>query len=174
MLMHETERRMAGPYLEDSLSLLDHDGQSVVKSTLQGAYSLFFFGFTHCGMVCPRALRRLTDVLERLGPLAGSVRAYYVTVDPGRDTPAVMKAFLQRDYPKFTGLTGTREEIEAIKQSFRVHSRKASVPDADPESYVVPHSAFTYLMDSDGRYLAHFTDAVGTDELYQQLIKLIT
>ena len=106
-----------------SFSLIDHDGQDVSDETYRGQYILIFFGFTNCRVVCPRALAKLSIVLDFLGPLAGRIRALYVTVDPERDTPHAMRAFLQ-SYPRFTGLTGSRQQIDCIKKAFRVFAQR--------------------------------------------------
>ncbi|MGY4103480.1 SCO family protein [Nocardia sp. R16R-3T] len=152
--------------------LLDHNGQEVNERTYRGKYVAVFFGFTHCKMVCPRALRRLSTVLDSLGPLADRIQPLYITVDPDRDTPSVMKKFLSSDYPRFVGLTGSTPQVESAKKSFRVFSTAVADPD-DPEGYQMPHSAFTYLMGPDGAYLTHFTDAVGEVELINRLSSIL-
>jgi len=112
---------------------------------------LVFFGFTHCRIVCPRALGKLCRVLDDLGPLAERVQPLYVTVDPERDTPAVMREFLGRSYPRFTGLTGSPAQIDAAKAAFRVFARRVADPDS-PGGYAMPHTAIAYLLDEAGRY----------------------
>jgi protein SCO1/2 len=154
--------------LGGAFHLVDHHGRSVSDETYRGRFMLLFFGFTHCRAVCPRALARLTRVIDRLGPAASRLQPLYVTVDPDRDTPEVMKAFLEKDYPRFTGLTGSRENIDHVKSRYRVFARRAADPD-DTAGYQMPHTAFTYLIGPDGRYAAHFTDAVEEDELVQRL-----
>lgn len=151
-----------------TFDLVDDDGKSVTDSTYHGQWKVVFFGFTHCRMVCPRALKRLSSVLDRIGSLADDVRPLYITVDPERDTPRVMKDFLAEDYPRFTGLTGTRAQIDRAKQSFRVFSTTVSDSD-DPDGYQMPHSAFTFVLAPTGAYRTHFTDAVREDELVEQL-----
>ena len=153
--------------------LIDHYGVEVTDESYRGRYVLLFFGFTHCKVVCPRALARLTNVLDRLGPLAERLQALYVTVDPERDTPEVMRAFLERSYPRFTGLIGSPEQVERAKKAFRVFAHRALDPD-DPSNYVVPHSAITYVLDPVGRYLTHFTDAVGEAEMIERLRSLLS
>lgn len=100
----------------------------------------------------------LSDVLDGLGEAAGRVRALYITVDPERDTPEVMKEFLE-EYPRFTGLTGPSDAIEEAKRAFRVFARRKADPD-DPDGYAVPHTAITYLIAPDGQYADHFADAL--------------
>jgi protein SCO1/2 len=98
---------MSAP-VEAAFDLVDHHGEAVTADTYRGRWLLVFFGFTHCRVVCPRALRRLSAALDALGPLAGRLRPLYVSVDPERDTPEVMRAFLAEHDARITGLTGTR------------------------------------------------------------------
>ena len=142
-----------------SFSLVDHYGKAVTDVDYHGRHVIVFFGFTHCKVVCPRALSRLTRILEALGPLSDRLTPLYVTVDPDRDDPARMRAFLERDYPRFTGLTGTPEQIEHAKTAYRVFAERKPDPD-DPEDYQVPHTAMTYVMGPDGNYVTHFNDAL--------------
>lgn len=154
--------------LGGAFELVDHDGQPVSDRSYRGQFLLLFFGFTHCRVVCPAALARLSRVIDRLGPLALHLRPLYVTVDPERDTPDVMKAFLERNYPHFTGLSGPRENIEHVKSLYKVFAKRASDPE-DAAGYQMPHTAFTYLIGPDGRYVAHFTDATEEDKLVERL-----
>lgn len=170
--MNDPRRRAAGRYVSGAFDLLDHDGRQVSAQTYRGKHMVVFFGFTHCKMVCPRALSRLSAVLDRLGPLADRVQPLYVTVDPRRDTPEVMKEFLSSAYPRFTGLTGSSEQVELAKKSFRVFSTEVADTD-DPDSYQMPHTAFTYVLGTDGTYLTHFTDATDEDELVTRLSSIL-
>ena len=170
--MNETSGNVATRYISGTFDLIDHDGREVSERTYRGKYVVVFFGFTHCKMVCPRALSRLSAVFDRLGPLADRIQPLYVTVDPQRDTPQVMKKFLSSDYPRFMGLAGSEQQIERAKKSFRVFSREAADPD-DPDGYRMPHSAFTYVLGPDGAYLTHFTDVVGEEELVARLLSIL-
>ncbi|HJT95655.1 MAG TPA: SCO family protein [Mycobacterium sp.] len=170
--MNEPHGTVARHYVEGTFDLIDHDGRAVSTRTYGGKHMLVFFGFTHCKMVCPRALSRLSAVLDRLGPLADRIQPLYVTVDPQRDTPEVMKEFLSSSYPRFTGLTGSAQQIELAKKSFRVFSTEVADPD-DPDSYQMPHTAFTYVLGPDGAYQTHFTDAVDEDELVTRLSSIL-
>ena len=153
-------------------SLVDHHGHGVTDETYRGKYALIFFGFTHCKVVCPRALGKLTSVLDALGPLATKITPLYVTVDPERDSPEVMRKFLDRNYPKFIGLTGSPDQIEQAKKTFRVFARRTPDP-ADPQEYTVPHTAITYVLGPDGRYATHFTDAIDERQMIEGLSALI-
>ncbi|GAA4847406.1 SCO family protein [Actinomycetospora corticicola] len=140
-----------------AFDLVDQDGAPVDAGSYGGSWLLVQFGFTSCRVVCPRALTKLTAALDGLGDDARRVRPLYVTVDPDRDTPDVMKAFLTTSYPRFTGLTGTPEQVEAAKAAFRVFARRRADPE-DPDGYAVPHTAITYLVDPDGRLARHWPD----------------
>lgn len=154
-----------------SFSLINHDGEEVSDETYLGYFVLVFFGFTNCRVVCPRALAKLSAALDSLGALAERIRAIYITVDPERDTSAAMHAFL-RPYPRFTGLTGSRDQIDHAKQAFRVFAERKDDP-TGRDAYVIPHTAITYLMDTHGRFVAHFTDALSAEEMATRLRLLL-
>jgi protein SCO1/2 len=153
-------------------ALIDHHGNRVDNDTYRGRYPLVFFGFTHCAVVCPRALGKLSSALEQLGPLSDRLAPLYVTVDPDRDDPARMREFLTSNYPRFTGLTGSPRALEAARSEFRVFAVRKEGPDAEG-GYQVPHSAITYLLDQHGDYLAHFTDALEAPEIAERLTSVL-
>ena len=173
MAAHQVAVSGGRPPVGGSFRLVDHHGAQVTDESYRGRFVLIFFGFTHCRVVCPRALSRLSAALERLGPLADQFHALYITVDPERDTPEVMRTFLAKAYPHFTGLTGTRAEIDAAKRAFRVFAERRPDPQ-EPDGYVVPHTAITYLLDPDGQYAAHFTDALDDVAVTDRLRTLAT
>ncbi|MDP9901086.1 SCO family protein [Variovorax ginsengisoli] len=154
--------------IDGRFELIDHFGRPVNERSFGDRHLLVFFGFSHCAVVCPRELAKLGTALERLGPLAQRVQALYVTVDPQRDDPASMRAYVARYPGGFIGLTGTIEQVAAAKKSYRVFAEP--VPDADaPDGYVVPHTAFAYLMAPGGRYETHLPDALGVDAVVERL-----
>jgi protein SCO1/2 len=155
------------PNFDIEFELVDHRGWSVNRRTYRGRHILAFFGFTNCQLICPRALGKLSEVLDGLGPLADRIDALYITVDPERDTPETMSNFL-RSYPRFTGLTGSRQQIDKLKRAFRVYAeRRPSVKDG--AEYTVPHTAITYVMAPDGRLLTHFSDVAPVGEMISRL-----
>ncbi|MFD2470029.1 SCO family protein [Amycolatopsis silviterrae] len=159
--------RRPRPTVGGGFQLVDDSGNAVTERSYFGEYLLVFFGFTNCRTVCPPALARLDRVLDELGELgelgdrADQVRALYVTVDPERDTPEVLHAFLATRHPRITGLTGAAGEIEAMQKAYHVHASRVDTTDG----YRMPHSAFTYLMGPEGEYLTHFTDLVESTEI---------
>lgn len=149
-------------------SLVDHDGRPASLASFSGNYALIFFGFTHCRKICPEALSRISGALEELGERASRLQALYITVDPVRDTPEVLKSFLSTHYPRFTGLTGDLEKIDEARRQFRVFARRVADQE-DPDGYAVPHSALIYLLDERGQFLRHFSDGVSHRELVDGL-----
>jgi protein SCO1/2 len=146
--------------------LVDHFGRAVNERSFGAKHLLVFFGFSHCAVVCPRELSKLGAALERLGPLAERVQPLYISVDPARDTPDVLQRYLsQYTHPAtrpaggFLGLTGSPEQVEAAKKSFRVFAAPV-LDDSAPGGYVVPHTALAYLIAPGGRYATHFAETL--------------
>ena len=138
---------IGGPF-----ALVDHNGKAITHRDLEGAPTLIFFGFTHCPDVCPTTLMEITQVFEQLGPQA-KIRALFVTVDPERDTPELLKDYLSNFDPRITGVTGPRENIDAALKAWRVFARKTK---GEGDSYSVDHSSVVYLMDRQGRFATAF------------------
>lgn len=143
-----TQTPVGGPF-----ALTDHNGQAVTEKTYPG-YKLMFFGFTHCPDVCPAGLQKMAVVLETLGERGAEITPLFVTVDPERDTPEVMKDYLALYDERMVGLTGSPEEVKAVTESFRVYAAKAE--GADPAHYMMNHSGFTYLLRDDGTMVTVF------------------
>jgi protein SCO1 len=139
---------IGGPF-----QLTDQSGQTVTEKSLHGRPSLIFFGFTHCPDVCPTSLFEISEVLHAMGGDADRVNAYFVTVDPERDTTAAMKDYLSSFDPHLKGLTGDPEIIAKVLSEYRVYSRKVPLKDGD---YTMDHTALIYLMDRDGHFVSPF------------------
>jgi protein SCO1/2 len=150
---------VGGPF-----ALVDGGGQTVTDETFRGAYLLVFFGYTFCPDVCPTTLQRVGEALDSLGEDSSRVRALFVTVDPGRDTPEVVGAYAAQFHPRLVGLTGTPEQVAAAASAYRVYYAKATEDEAG-EDYLVDHSAILYLMGPDGAYLTSFSHTAGADEI---------
>src|SRR5215471_18717052 len=133
--------------------LVDQDGRQVSDQDFRGKPLLVFFGYTHCPDVCPTTLFDVSEVLRAVGKDADRTGALFVTVDPERDTQAVMKDYLSSFDPHLRGATGDRASIDAVEKAFRVYAKK--VP-ADNGEYSMDHTALVYLMDKQGRFVAPF------------------
>jgi protein SCO1 len=139
---------VGGPF-----SLVDQDGKPVTEKDLAGSPSLVFFGFTHCPDVCPTTLQDMTLLYQALGPKADRLKAYFVTVDPERDTPEQMKSYLSAFDPHIRGLTGDRAALDPMLKAYRVYSKKVPTEGGD---YTMDHTALVYLMDKDGHFASAF------------------
>src|SRR5947208_8182129 len=139
---------IGGPF-----QLTDQAGQSVTDQNLKGRPTLIFFGFTHCPDVCPTSLFEISEVLRAMGKDADKVNAWFVSVDPERDTTAAMKDYLSSFDPHLKGLTGNPEAITKDTTEYRVYAKKVPLKDGD---YTMDHTAMVYLMDRDGKFVAPF------------------
>ncbi|MBL4916374.1 SCO family protein [Szabonella alba] len=133
--------------------LVTTEGQPFTESSLTGQPSLVFFGFTHCPDVCPTTLGEILGWKDTLGPLAGDLKVWLVTVDPERDTPEVLRDYVSW-LPGATGVTGEAAELEKALQSFRIFARRVPL---EGGSYTMDHSAYVMLFDDQGRYNQIFT-----------------
>lgn len=129
--------------------LTDDQGKAVTAADYRGKVTLLYFGYTHCPDVCPLTLAHLHVVMQRLGPLADGARILFVSVDPARDTPPVLHAYVNAFDPHAVGLTGSPGAIEALSKRYR--SAFTREPPKGDGSYEVSHSSAIYLFDRDGK-----------------------
>lgn len=139
---------VGGPF-----KLIDQDGRTVTEQDMKGKPFLVFFGFTHCPDVCPTTLFDMSEIFRKLGPDAGRAAALFITVDPERDTPPVMKSYLSSFDPHLRGLTGDEAAVDGAIKAYRAYSKKVPGTDGD---YTMDHTALVYLMDKEGRFVAPF------------------
>ena len=144
----QTVATIGGPF-----RLTDQNGRTVSDQDLKGHPFLVFFGFTHCPDVCPTTLFEVSEILRSLGPDANGTRALFITVDPERDTPSVMKDYVSNFDPHVWGLTGDPAAIAAVAKAYRVYYKKVPL---DGGGYTMDHTAIVYLMDKNGRFVAPF------------------
>lgn len=145
------------PLIGGPFRLKSQTGEIVSSAALEGRPYAIFFGFTRCPEICPTTMMDMQRLLDRLGPEANDFRVYFVSVDPERDTPEVLRSFLSSFDPRIVGLTGTPVEIAGIAKAFGVYYRKTPLSGDD---YTMDHSAFVYLMDARGTY----ADSLGYQE----------
>jgi protein SCO1/2 len=134
--------------------LIDQNGQPITDQDMKGRPFLVFFGYTHCPDICPTTLFDVSELMRALGKDADRTGALFITVDPERDTPAVLKDYLSSFDPHLRGASGDRTMIEAAEKAYRVIARK--VP-GDNGEYGMDHTALVYLMDKQGRFVAPFS-----------------
>lgn len=145
------------------------DGRMVTEQDLVGRPTLIFFGFTRCPDVCPTALAEVSAIFGRLGPQA-KVGAYFVTVDPERDTTAALADFLSSFDKRIVGLSGDPQALEAMRRAYRVYAKKVPTSEGD---YTMDHTAIVYLMDKKGRFVNAFNIARPADEAARDLARYL-
>ena len=145
---------IGGPF-----TLVDQHGKTVTDRDFRGRFMLVFFGFTHCPDICPAELQVMSASLDALGPEGAEVVPIFVTLDPERDTPAIMGDYVKNFGARFVGLTGSPDAIAAAAKAYRIAYSKFQ-EDPAKSDYSIDHSALVYLMGKDGEYVTHF--AYGT------------
>ena len=158
---------LTGADYANGFTLSDHNGQTRQLTDFAGKLVVVFFGYTQCPDVCPTSLTELAQAKKLLGPDGDKLQGLFVSVDPERDTPEILKEYVAAFGPQFKGLTGSPEQVQAALKAWRVYSRKAE-PQPDG-SYLVDHSTFTYLMDPAGAYASHFSHGITADEMAKRL-----
>ncbi|WP_374575367.1 SCO family protein [Phenylobacterium sp.] len=155
---------VGGPF-----QMVDQNGRRVDEGVLKGKWSAVFFGYTYCPDVCPQTLQALAAAEDQLGPKGRDFQVVFVTVDPKRDTPDQLKAYLSADsFPRGAiGLTGTAEQTAAIAKAYHVFYEASG----EGDSYVVSHSTPTYLMDPKGRFNRVIPYNLPPDEVARQIAK---
>ena len=147
---------VGGPF-----SLVDQDGRRVTEKDFLGKYMLVFFGYTYCPDICPTELQVMSAALDQLGLEADRIQPIFVSIDPARDTPEVLKAYVANFGLRLIGLTGSPDEVAAIAKAYRAYYAKAG-NGSTATDYLMDHSSIIYLMGPDGRFVKHMpytTDA---------------
>ncbi len=166
-------------------SLVDHKGRPVTDKDFLGKFMLVYFGYTHCPDLCPIDLQVMIQGIEILGEQGEKVQPIFVTVDPERDTVAVMADYVGRFHPRLIGLTGTREQVAAAANTYRVRRMKFFPLDLDHDDksqsgatgdnsrFVVDHTAAFYLVGSDGSGLARYAHGITAEEIAKDIQRII-
>lgn len=149
--------------------LVDQNGRPQTEALLRDKWTAVFFGYTYCPDVCPTTLQTLSAVKDRLGPQAEKLQIVFITVDPARDTPTQLKAYLDSEaFPRgIVGLTGTAEQVDAAAKAYRAPYAKAG----EGPDYLMEHSSYVYLMGPDGRFVRVLGHDLGPDEIAEQVKK---
>jgi protein SCO1 len=162
------------PTLGGPFELVDQNGTPRTDADFHGSYPLIFFGFTHCPDLCPTSLATMSQALdglaERAPAKAARVVPMFITVDPERDTVAVMKEYVKAFNPRLVGLTGTPDQIDQVARNYGAHYAPVPIGGGD---YLMDHSGFILLMGPAGEYITHFESGVTADELVGELEKRV-
>ncbi|MEP3889523.1 MAG: SCO family protein [Hellea sp.] len=147
-------------------NLINQDGQAVTEADALGKPQLVYFGFSYCPDICPTALQKMGAAQARIDPKGDKVNYIFISVDPERDTAESLKLYVTASgFPAgLTGLTGSQDQIDAVKSAYKVYSQKVPTPDSAGE-YTVDHSDIIYLMDKDGKFVEFFFGKTSVPEM---------
>ncbi len=159
---------VGGPF-----TLEDGNGKQVTDSDFRGKYMLVYFGYTFCPDVCPTTLNEVADALDHLGAKAKYLEPIFITVDPKRDTPAVVKQYTAAFSPRLIGLTGTPEQIANVAKAYRVYYAEHRTG-SGPDDYSMDHSSILYLMGPDGKFIAPVRADESGKDMAEDISKLMS
>ncbi len=154
------DKKPEGKY---NFTLTDHNGKEVTQDDYADTYKLIFFGFTFCPAVCPTELQKMNIIMSELGDLSVKITPIFISIDPNRDTVEVINSYVEQFDPRLVGLTGTQEQINAVKKAFHVFARK--VESDMMESYMFDHSSFLYFMGKNNELIAMYPAKDGTAKI---------
>lgn len=144
-----SDSAIGGPF-----KLIGYDGKPISNETFKDEPYLIYFGYTHCEDVCPTTLLEMSQVMRALGRDANDTAGLFITIDPERDTPAIMRNYLSKFDSHLLGATGKPAAIEKVEREFRVYVKRTPANDGN---YSIDHSSVVYLMDKQGRFVAPFS-----------------
>jgi protein SCO1/2 len=160
------------PAVGGDFTLTDQDGKPFDSKSLRGKYPVIFFGFTHCPDECPLALQKLNQSYDALdAPKKASIVPIFISVDPARDTPAVLKEYNKAFTMPLISLTGDQAAITAVEKLFKVYAAQQQKPEtaAKADDYEVDHSVFIYLLGKDGKSLTLFPIEAPAQDIAKKL-----
>ena len=159
-------------YARDFAPLKDHNGQQRSIKDFQGKVVVVFFGYTQCPDVCPTSMQEMAEVKKMLGADGERLQSIFITVDPERDTPEMLKAYMANFDPSFLALVGNAEQTAALAKEFKIYYKK--VDGKTPGSYSMDHTAGSYVYDTKGNlrlYSRYGNDVAGFTSDIRQLLK---
>jgi protein SCO1 len=162
---------ITGAEFAREFSLTDHNGQARTLADFKGKAVVVFFGFTQCPDVCPTTLAEMTEAVKQLGADGNKLQVLFITIDPERDTPELLKKYVPAFHPSFLGLTGNAEAIAKVAKEFKVFYQKS--PGKTPGSYTMDHTANSYVFDPQGRVRLVVKHGLGAEPLVQDLKQLL-
>ncbi len=140
----QAKSRIGAPF-----ELIDQDGEPITEKAMAGRPAMVFFGFTHCPDVCPTTLLEIATWLGELGAEGETIQPFFITIDPERDTPAIMKAYVENFSDRVTGITGNPDKIADLAEAWHVYHKKVLL---DGGGYTMDHTASVFLVDSEGNF----------------------
>jgi protein SCO1/2 len=146
--------------------LIDQNGKAVSDRDFRGRYMLIYFGYTFCPDVCPTTMAVMAEALDRMGAERRRIVPVFITVDPARDTPQVLKSYVAAFGPDFIGLTGSGEAITAAEKAYKVYAAREPLAKG---GYAMSHSSVIYLVGPDGKLVSFYDEAISPADLAKDL-----
>jgi len=160
----------SAPSIGGPFALVDGAGHAVTDQTFRGKWMLIYFGYTHCPDACPTTLSDIGGALDKLTAAERArIKVFFITVDPARDTPAIVGDYARAFGPEFVGLTGSEAQLAPVEKSFRVYAQKHELKGGD---YAMDHSSIIYLMAPDGHFAGLLDDSLSPAQIAAKLEKL--
>jgi protein SCO1/2 len=170
----QSDQKIAEAPFGVPFQLVDQNGQPITEEAFRGKPTALFFGFTHCPEVCPTTLFELDGWLKQVDPNATGLQAYFVTVDPERDTPEILGRYISNVTDRITGIAGDPAKIAEVVKGFRVYAKKIPLDEAQPDGdYTMDHTASIFLLDADGRFKGTIAYGENPDTAIKKLENLM-
>lgn len=169
----DTKDKIAEAPFGVPFQLVDQNGKPITEQAFRGKPTALFFGFTHCPEVCPTTLFELNGWLSTVDPDKTKLQAYFVTVDPERDTPEMLGAYISNVTDRVIGIAGDPQKVGEVIKGFRVYAKKIPLDEKDPNGdYTMDHTASVFLLDKDGRFVGTISYGENPDVAVKKLENL--
>ena len=170
-----SRQQLAGSAFGVPFQLVTQTGEPITEKAFVGKPTALFFGFTHCPEICPTTVYELSGWLDKVDPKGTEIQAYFVTVDPERDTPEFLGTYLSNVTKRIIGISGDPAKVEAMAKGFKVYFKKVPTDPAKPDGdYTMDHTASVFLLDREGKFVGTIAYEENSETAEQKLKNLIT
>jgi len=167
----QTSTILPATIIGGAFSLLNQKAESVTEKSILGQYTLIFFGYTFCPDVCPTVLQSISASLDLLDKGTVNIFPIFITIDPERDTPDILKSYLKSFHPLITGLTGSPEQVKVVTKAYGVYYAKSKNNGDSKNDYLMDHSGGIYLMGPDGMFITKLSHSSTPEEIAKKIKK---